>query len=94
VNGLKKALVYTAVVGPWVLCAGGIAMVGSGQWVVYSHEYAYAGIKFAPGPEAGCGVEIPTALGEAAGLEPFYCEQGNGWSLLPEQWYTTYYTED
>lgn len=82
--------------GVGVLSALGIAggLVAAGEWTVYGHEYAHAGIKFAPGPEAGCGVEIPTALGEAAGLEPFYCEQGNPWHFLPEHWYTTYYMED
>ena len=89
-----KGLLIGAGVG--VLSAFGIAggLVAFGEWTVYGHEYAYAGIKFAPSTAAGCGLEWPTELGYDAGLTPAYCEHGNNWSFIPEHWYTTYYTED
>lgn len=87
-------------VGLSLLAAGMIsvgitgALVAFGEWTPYANEYA-TGLKFAGATDSGCGVELPTELGREAGLTVFYCEHENGWDVLPDGWYTTYYqTED
>lgn len=62
---------FLAVAAPVLLVAG---MVAFDQWTLYHHDYAHAGIKFAPAAHAGCGVEILTNDGRDAGLDTFYCE--------------------
>lgn len=93
----RQSKAYGMVLGGLIGCASASiisgSMIATGEWVVYSHEYAYAGVKFAPSTEAGCGVELPTQLGRDAGLVPLYCERGNPWTWLPESLYTTYYEE-
>ena len=88
-----KALLLGAGLG--VLSAVGVAvgMTTLGDWTPYASEYVHAGIKFAEPDAAGCGVEFPTDLGRDAGLTVLYCEHGNGWSVIPASWYTTYYGE-
>lgn len=89
-----KGLLIGAGVG--VLSAFGIAggLVAFGEWTAYASEYTYAGLKFAGETDSGCGLELPTELGRDAGLTVLYCEHENGWSFIPEHWYTTYYVED
>lgn len=89
-----KGLLIGAGVG--VLSAFGIVggLVAFGEWTAYASEYTYAGLKFAGETDSGCGLELPTELGRDAGLTVLYCEHENGWSFIPEHWYTTYYVED
>jgi len=90
----RQSKAYGMVLGGLIGCASASiisgSMIATGEWVVYSHEYAYAGVKFAPSAEAGCGVELPTRLGREAGLTLGYCDQGNDWRWLPESVYTVY----
>lgn len=69
-NGFAEHLVLA--VGIPVLFA--FTMIAFGQWTLYSHENAHVGLKFAYSTHAGCGVELLTDAGRAAGLDPFYCE--------------------
>lgn len=86
-----KALAIAAGVGAVSAVVIAVGMAWAGEWVFYSHEYAHVGLKFAPGHKAGCGVEIPTALGRAAGLDwPLYCEQSDGGAGYVEGWFTIY----
>lgn len=68
--GMALGALIGSVLG--ALITAGLA--AAGEWSFYSHEYAYAGVKFAPSHVAGCGFEIRTAAGRELTDGPLYCE--------------------
>lgn len=57
----------------------------TGEWTAYAHDIAW-GVKFAPGPQAGCGIEIPTAKGRQFNMPPLYCEGSGPLSGFAPAW--------